>query len=299
LDKRIEEALIVERLIMTNYGEEVIILGKSAENSEFQKLNNSIYQFRETLAGILILLIALPESLIYSGQFGAAILMYAAILIALSLISIFVKIKEIQNISQAFLLLPIFRLINFSMPVFSERPLLSFIFIYTPMIFPLTIIIINQKLTYEQLGLNLKNIWYYLPMAILIGLILGWLETSTIHIIPLIRDLRFINIAKVIILMIILVGIVEEIIFRSILQTRFEKTFGIWGGLILSSLLFGLMNSGYGTIYQILYTLFVGLLIGYIFQKTRSLPFIALIHGLVNVFAFGIIPNLGHGFGLL
>jgi len=65
---------------MTNCGEKVKILGKSAENSEVQKQKSSIFQSRENLAGILLLLIVLPESLIYSGKFGVALLLYAGIL---------------------------------------------------------------------------------------------------------------------------------------------------------------------------------------------------------------------------
>jgi hypothetical protein len=77
------------------------------------------------------------------------------------------KRKEIRNICQVFLLFPILLLINFSMPAFSERTLLSFIFTYTPMITPLTIFAINQPFTYEQLGLNFKDIWHYLSASIL------------------------------------------------------------------------------------------------------------------------------------
>ncbi|MDD4121171.1 MAG: CPBP family glutamic-type intramembrane protease, partial [Clostridia bacterium] len=43
---------------------------------------------------------------------------------------------------------------------------------------------------------------------------------------------------------------------------------------------------------EMFYTAFVGLFMGYLFQKTRSLPFITLLHGFVNVFLFGIIPHL-------
>ncbi len=50
------------------------------------------------------------------------------------------------------------------------------------------------------------------------------------------------------------------------------------------------MHSGYGTFYEILYTGFVGLFMGFAFYKTRSLPFVAVLHGLVNVFLFGILP---------
>ena len=92
--------------------------------------------------------------------------------------------------------------------------------------------------------------------------------------------------------MIFFVGLVEEIIFRSILQNRLEIVLGNRKGLIITSILFGLMHSGYGNINEILYATFVGIFIGYLFYRTRSLPLVTLIHGFINVFFFGIIPLL-------
>lgn len=287
----------MEKLSMTNFGEKTTIFGKSAENPEVQH-KNSKYQSREALAGVLLLLVVLPESLIYSGEIKIALLLYAGILVALSLISIFVKEKEIRNICQVFLLLPIFRIINFSVPTFPDYSLISFEYIYIPMIIPLTVIITRQQFTYEQLGLSFKKIWYYLPVSIIIGFILGQGESFIMQTTPLIPDLSFINILKLTVVMVFFVGITEELLFRSILQTRLEGIFGLRGGLVLSSLIFGLMNSGFGSPYEILYASFTGFIIGYLFYRTRSLPFIALVHGFISVFSFGIIPYLGHGLGI-
>ena len=287
----------MEKLIMKNCGEETTILGKPTENQVQEK--NSKYQSREALAGVLLLLIVLPESLIYSGEIKIALLLYACMLVALSLISIFVKEKEIRNICQAFLLLPILRLMNFSVPIFPEMPLLSFVFIYTPMIVPLTIVSTRQRFTYGRLGLDFKNVWYYLLAAIFIGLILGQAESFIIQTTPLISDLSLVNILMLTVVMIFFVGLTEELIFRSILQTSLEEVFGSRNGLILSSLIFGLMNFSYGALYEVFYAFFVGLLLGYMFQRTRSLPFIALVHGFINVFSFGILPHLGNVFSFL
>ena len=90
--------------------------------------------------------------------------------------------------------------------------------------------------------------------------------------------------------MIFFVGLVEELIFRSIIQTRLEQALSAIESILITSFLFGLMHSGYGTFYEILYTGFVGLFMGFAFYKTRSLPFVAVLHGLVNVFLFGILP---------
>ena len=61
----------------------------------------------------------------------------------------------------------------------------------------------------------------------------------------------------------ILAAITEEVYFRGYLQPRI--------GIIGSSLLFGLVHSGYGTLLQLVAPFFLGLLFGYLFQRTRSL----------------------------
>lgn len=292
----------MERLNTISCSEEVQFLGRSAENLDVQINKSSIYLSREKIAGILFCLILLPEAFIYFGISEAGILLHACSLTVLVLSSIFVKENEVRNICKVFLLLPILRLVNFSIPSFSEIPLLYFMFIYAPMVIPLVIIIINQQFTSEKLGLSFKQInikdgWYYLPASILIGLILGEVEYFTMDTTPLIPDLSFMNIF-ILLYVAIFVGLIEEIIFRSILQTRLEEFLGVQEGFIFTSLLFGLMYSGSENMYGILYAFFVGLLIGYAFQKTRSLPFIVLIHGFINVFSSGIIPHMGNGFGI-
>jgi len=74
---------------------------------------------------------------------------------------------------------------------------------------------------------------------------------------------------------------------------------GMFSGLIVASILFGVLHSGYGTFYEMLFVSLAGLIMGYIFQKTRSLPLIALTHGMVNIFLFGLIPLLGPTLGLV
>jgi membrane protease YdiL (CAAX protease family) len=99
--------------------------------------------------------------------------------------------------------------------------------------------------------------------------------------------------------MIFIVGLIEELIFRGIIQTRLEEFLGPAGGVLLASLLFGVMHSSYGTFYEIVYTFLAGGILGYFFYRTKSLPLVVMIHGFINIFLFGIIPHLGPGLGLV
>ncbi|MDP4197099.1 MAG: type II CAAX endopeptidase family protein [Bacteroidota bacterium] len=258
-----------------------------------EEINQESFDFRKRRLFIVIpvLCIALAEILMFLGKVGIAIWVHIGILIALSLSNIFVKDSEVQKMHQALMLLPILRLINLSMPVFFETTLYTFIFVYGCLAIPVVIIIIHQHYSLEQIGISMKNIGIYMVLSIPLSFILGLGEYLTIRAEYLIPDLTFENLFKLIFIMVFFVGLIEELIFRSLIQTKLDQALSISESLLITSLLFGLMHSGYGTFYEILYTSLVGFLIGFAFYKTKSLPFIVVLHGFINVFLFGILPH--------
>jgi hypothetical protein len=236
--------------------------------------------------------IAFAEMMVYLGRELEAMEIHALILLGLSFSIMFIKNKEIQKTYQALILLPILRLVDLSMPLFYEEKLYNLIFIYGLLAIPVSIAATNQEFTLTELGITFKKIGRYIPLSILLGFLLGIGEFIIVGGNPLIKDLSIFNLLSLTIIMVFFVSPVEEIIFRSILQNRLETILGSVEALIITSFLFGIMHSGYGNIYEILYISSVGALLGYLFYRTRSLPLVALIHGFMNVFFFGIIPLL-------
>ena len=269
------------------------------KKKETTKLGNLKIRNKEIYVGIPILTIAFAEMLIYYGRIKEAVWVHMILLMGLSLSVTLMRNEDVHKTYQALMLLPLLRLVNISMPVFFDITLYSFIFIYAPLAIPVAIAAFYQQLTREEGGITLRRIWLYFPLSVPIGAGLGLGEYVVIQTGYLIPDLSPLSLLKLTVVMVFFVGLVEEVIFRAVLQTRLNKIFGAGGGILLSSMLFGVMHSGYGTSYEVLYTFFVGVIIGYMFYKTRSLPLITLVHGFVNVFLFGVIPHLGPGLGLL
>ncbi|MGB3907807.1 MAG: type II CAAX endopeptidase family protein [Methanomethylovorans sp.] len=247
---------------------------------------------------ITILLIAFAEFLLFSGMRQEAIILHAFVLVVVSISTVGQKDKYVAWTLQALMLLPLLRLINFSMPVFSGMVLYKYFYIYILLFIPIFLIIRHQSFSLLQLGLSFKNFVLYIPLSLVIGLLIAEAEFFVAPVVPLIPNMLFYNMVDIFLIMVFCVGLVEELMFRSLLQTRLEGIFGTTVGLIVTSLLFGIMSSGYGA-NDVLFASLVGLLLGYMFIKTRSLPFIALTHGLINVFLFSIIPLLGPGLGIL
>jgi len=266
--------------------------GIKTKMSENLKEKTTEIENKWVYLGIPIVAIALAELMIYSGRKLPGMEIHALVLLGLSFSIIYIKNKDIQKTYQSFLLLPILRLVDFSMPLFYEEKLYNLIFIYCLLAIPVSIAAINQEFTPTQLGITFKKIGIYIPLSIFMGLLLGAGEYIIVGKNPLIQDLSILNIINLTIIMVFLVSPIEEMIFRSILQTRLEIVLGGREALIVTSILFGLMHSGYGSIYEIFYITLVGAVIGYLYYGTRSLPLVALIHGFMNVFFFGILPLL-------
>ncbi|MCO5383142.1 MAG: hypothetical protein NHB15_14590 [Methanosarcina barkeri] len=101
-------------------------------------------------AGIPVIAITFAELLIFGGRLKEASIAYTLLLLALSFSIVVTKKYEIRKVYQALLLLTIFRLVNFSMPIFFDINIYSFIFVYAPLAIPAMIATIHQRVVYEK-----------------------------------------------------------------------------------------------------------------------------------------------------
>jgi len=91
-----------------------------------------------------------------------------------------------------------------------------------------------------------------------------------------------------IVLSLVLVGPCEELAFRGFVQKGFGNSFGKTKGLLISSVLFGLLH-GLNTLYAIVPAFVAGLVLGYVWQKTGgNTTASALMHGINNSISFAI-----------
>ncbi|MDD4161425.1 MAG: CPBP family intramembrane metalloprotease [Methanothrix sp.] len=158
------------------------------------------------------------------------------------------------------------------------------------MFIPIYFILKEGFVSRSEAGLTFKGFWFYLPLAISVGFALGWGEYNVIHPQLLTPGANIKDVLILIVTMIFFVGIVEEFIFRSSLQTVLVARLGSKGGLLLASIIFGFMHSGYQLPLELLYVSFAGAIFGLLFWLTKSLPIISLAHGVTNISLFLVVP---------
>lgn len=92
-------------------------------------------------------------------------------------------------------------------------------------------------------------------------------------------------------IMMVLVGPIEEIVFRGIVQGSFRENFSLHTSVIVTSITFGLIHTpsvqaeGYLPIISYIFiTGVLGLILGYIYERTEDITVPCLIHGMYNSF---------------
>ena len=152
------------------------------------------------------------------------------------------------------------------------------------MIIPILIYMIRKNISIEFIGLDSKNAlqefrfaMLILPLTFLIGLFAGVIvQILIIPFIPIpswfeeflkaFSPSSFIDLVVLSLITIFFVAPCEEILFRGFIQRGLETSFGSMGGILLSSILCGVLHFNP---WQFFPAFLVGIVHGYIFRKRR------------------------------
>lgn len=192
---------------------------------------------------------------------------------------------------QVFALIPVFRLVNLGMPVFFELTVYWFPLIYGPLI-P-AIYVVGQANNAVNLTAGWKTALIGLPLAIPAAAIMGGIEYQILAPEALVPRWSLLQLAVITVVMIAFIGLVEELLYRGVLQGALVDRIGTWPGIVLASSIFGLMHAGYHIPEELLFAGSIGFIFGVIYHRTNSLALITIMHGLLNVFLFAVIPLNG------
>ena len=93
-----------------------------------------------------------------------------------------------------------------------------------------------------------------------------------------------------ILMTVVLAPILEETLFRGMLQGAITERDGATRGILLSTLLFGIIHI---VPQQVINAFLIGIILGYIYFRTRSLVTVMLLHALNNGVAYLLLEMLG------
>ena len=149
---------------------------------------------------------------------------------------------------------------------------------------------IAMKLSGIKLEISLKN-----KMQYLVGIVIALSLSIVIAVIPALcgfsfvgnhMDFSWLDLIYNFLLYLLIIGPVEELVFRVYIQDSFISCFKKhkWAGVVIASLLFGLWHIINENLIQVLFTFGIGLVFGFAKYKIKNCTYlsVALGHGLYD-----------------
>lgn len=227
----------------------------------------------------------------YNVAYGIILSLFLALAIYL-LIPIIKMGVACVDCLESLVLIPLYVLFTSSLPWFFLSQELLLPAVYSVVIALCAWHIYRKNLSLKQIGFRKEKVLKYTLLGILIGIPLGVTEYfiitptaafPTFEIKYLLRDLLY---------MVAFVGVGEELLFRGLVQRDMTAVLGWKWGLLVAGIMFGVMHLTWRSVPELGFTTFVGLLFGYLYQRTQSLTAPIIAHGIGNMVLVAIMPYL-------
>lgn len=221
------------------------------------------------------------------------------IILALLLALIIYMVIPVAKMGQSFadcaeslVLIPLYILLTSSLPWFFLSQELLLPAVYATILALCAWHIYRKNISLRDIGFSGERVPRYILIGTLVGIPLGVGEYfiitppaafPTFEIKYLMRDLAY---------MVVFVGLGEELLFRGLVQRDMTNLLGWKWGLLGASLMFGVMHLTWRSIPELGFTFFAGMLLGYLYYRTRSLVPPIIAHGVGNTVLVAVMPYL-------
>jgi membrane protease YdiL (CAAX protease family)/tetratricopeptide (TPR) repeat protein len=232
--------------------------------------------------------IAVAEILTAFAPARTGLVAHAAVLLVVMIHAARVEGKKEQAFLVSLAFAPLIRVVSLSLPL-ADLPLLYWYLITSIPLFAAALIAApTLGFSWPDLGLNLRR-WGLQLVIGLSGIAFGVLEYWILRPDPLVDTFEWTALLWPALILLISTGLLEEMIFRGLLQRASLDVLGVWGiGYI--AILFAVLHTGYKSLLDVLFVAAVGLFFGWVVHRTRSLLGVTLAHGLTNIVLLLVLP---------
>jgi len=232
--------------------------------------------------------IAVAEILTAFAPARTGLVAHAAVLLVVLIHAARVEGKKEQAFLVSLAFAPLIRVVSLSLPLADLPVLYWYLITSIPLFAAVLIAAPTLGFGWPDLGLNLRR-WGLQLVIGLSGVAFGVLEYWILRPDPLVDTFEWTALLWPALILLISTGLLEEMIFRGLLQRASLDVLGVWGiGYI--AILFAVLHTGYRSLLDVLFVAAVGLFFGWVVHRTRSLLGVTLAHGLTNIVLLLLLP---------
>ena len=202
------------------------------------------------------------------------------------------KRAKLSSILLALTLVPLIRILSLVMPLSHFPRILWFIIIGVAVYLALFILLSHQGINLNEINIQLPT-KKHIPIEIgiiLLGMPLGIIEYYILRPTPFIDALSLENLIIGILILFIATGLMEELIFRGLLQNKSIDILGAWPGIFFVTLIFAALHIGNLSLLDVTLVFCIGGLYAVVVKTTKTIIGVSISHTIVNIFLFIICP---------
>jgi membrane protease YdiL (CAAX protease family) len=258
-------------------------IGESLRRAVFEWTSVWALTAQAYLLGIVV-----AELLITFAPVTLGLLAHSLLLVTLLVHASRVRGKAKRAFLMSMAFAPLIRILSLSLPMASIPIIYWYLITSVPLFAALIVAARTLGFSWHRLGLNLRG--WPLQLAIgLTGIAFGIVEYHILEPQPLAEGLTLSYLWRPALILMVSTGLLEEMIFRGLLQRTSIDSLGRWG-LFYVPLLFAVLHIGYMLFVDVVFVFFVGLFFTWIVWRTRSLLGVTVAHGLTNIVLFLVMP---------
>jgi membrane protease YdiL (CAAX protease family) len=200
--------------------------------------------------------------------------------------------KRLGSLLLALTLAPLIRIMSLVLPLSNFAQISWFIITGVAVYLAFIVIKIQQKIELKDCGVKLPK-KKHLPIELgimALGVPMGFAEYFILKPDPIIQFLTIKNIILVFIIFLVSISIMEEIVFRGLLQNKAIDILGKWKGILFITFIFASLHIGNLSVLDCILVFSIGLLYALVVYKTKTIIGVTISHTVVNMFLFVICP---------
>lgn len=222
-------------------------------------------------------------------QVMAGIVCHGILLVVLTVQAALSPDRARRNLYMALCLAPLIRILSLSMPLASVTQIYWYLIIYSPLLASAIIVMLNTGLGRRDVGVVSRGWPLQTVLGTVAGLVLGVLEYVILRPVPLATGFTLQGVLLPAFILIITTSLVEELIFRGVMQTLSQRVMGLWSVLYVS-LIYAVLHIGNYSLPDVAFVFLVALLFTAVVKRTGSLVGVALAHGIANAMLYCVMP---------
>jgi uncharacterized protein len=221
------------------------------------------------------------------------------VILALILVLLIYLIIPLVRMGQAFTdtaqslaLIPLYILFTSSLPWFFLSQELLLPAVYSAVLALCAWHIYRKNISLRDIGFRTERLPRFILIGALVGIPLGATEYLVITPVAAFPTLEIKYVMRDLAYMVLFVGIAEELLFRGLIQRDMTNLLGWKWGLVIASMMFGVMHLTWRSIPELGFTSLAGLVLGYLYHRTQSLTAPIIAHGVGNTILVAIMPYI-------